>query len=234
MLGALCFVLSSCDEPAAPAPTPSQDPVRAKPVDVLLFPESLRAGDPAVNDFVEKAMKTSVGGDYDAFRLLWSETREPLSRSEFEKGWEAVREIEVLALERVRVERSKPTGAARDAAITTDDASRPGTGATDSGSAAGGGELIDAYALLAEVRFDPKRAAGRKEPARDVVLLLVQEKGAWKLSPAPKPVREWIREKAGKTGVERERRKALDVTQPQSNGATDAETKTDKPNDSGS
>lgn len=210
-----CVALPSCDEPAAPAPTPSQVPVQAKRSEVLLFAPALRADDEAVNAFVETAMKTSVGGDYDAFRLLWSETREPLSRSEFEKGWEAVREIEVLALERVRVELSKP---ARDGEVPS----------------SAGSELIDAYALLAEVRLDPDHSAGRKEPFRDVVLLLVEEEGAWKLSPAPKAVRTWIREKAGKPEVDPSAGQAVDVTQSHGKAGRDAEpeSKTEKPSGS--
>lgn len=216
-MGIACAALASCDERAEPTPPPSQTPVHAKPSEVLLFAPPLRADDEAVNAFVEKAMRTSVGGDYDAFRLLWSETREPLSRSEFEKGWEAVREIEVLALERVRVELTNPSR-------------------EDNTAAPPDGRLIDAYALLAEVRLNPDHSAGRKEPKRDVVLLLVEEEGAWKLSPAPKPVREWIRKKAGKPEIDPNAGKAVDVTQTQNQPAGEPRppSKPETRNDSGS
>lgn len=83
---------SACEKPAPleniPAPAP----------ELIVFPPHLRVDDPAVNEFVEHTMQTCVSGDYEAFRLLWSAKSEPMGRRDFERGWQAVRQIRLDAL----------------------------------------------------------------------------------------------------------------------------------------
>lgn len=89
-----CAGGSACEKPAPvenlPAPEPEPE--------LIVFPTHLRVDDPAVNEFVEHTMRTCVSGDYDAFRLLWSATSEPMGRRDFERGWQAVRQIRLDAL----------------------------------------------------------------------------------------------------------------------------------------
>ena len=82
----------ACEKPAPLENVPAPEP------ELIVFPEHLRVEDPAVNEFVEHTMRTCVSGDYDAFRLLWSATSEPMGRRDFERGWQAVRQIRLDAL----------------------------------------------------------------------------------------------------------------------------------------
>ncbi len=88
---------SACEKPAPleniPAPAP----------ELIVFPPHLRVDDPAVNEFVEHTMQTCISGDYDAFRLLWGATSEPMGRRDFERGWQAVRRIRLEALVPFRI-----------------------------------------------------------------------------------------------------------------------------------
>ena len=151
------------EHPAAGA-QPVDEP--AKQVVQLLFPESVRVEDPSVDEFVTRVMTDCAGGDYDAFRLLWSARDEPLRRDEYEEGWQAIQRIKIRALERVLLAR----GSDRDQAET-------GT----------------AYALAMDVALDPAHRAGQRVQRREVVLLLVHEHGEWRLAHAPKAVRMWVK-----------------------------------------
>ena len=130
----------------------------------LVFPDSLRVPDEDVNMFVRSALGLCAKGDYDSFRSLWSAKQEPLSRSEFEEGWEAIDRIEVRGLQRVLL-------AAED----------------------GGNATTPVYVLLVNVSLDPTHKAGKREPLREIVLMLVHELGQWRIAAAPKPMRDWIK-----------------------------------------
>jgi hypothetical protein len=81
--------------------TPESVEVASPPArDRLVFSESLRVDDDTVNQFVSDAMHTCVGGAYEPFRLLWSAQYEPVDRAHFEKHWQSIDEIDVLALEK--------------------------------------------------------------------------------------------------------------------------------------
>jgi hypothetical protein len=145
---------------------------RAQPVDEpakqvvqLLFPDSVRVEDPSVNEFVTRVMRDCAGGDYDAFRLLWSARAEPLPRDEYEEGWQAIQRIKIRALERVLLAQGSDDEAETDAA----------------------------YALAMDVALDPAHRAGQRAQHREVVLLLVHEHGAWRLAHAPRAVRTWVK-----------------------------------------
>lgn len=99
LLGASSFVASACREsnPADVAPTANAS--TAPPPKRLVFPDALRVEDDSVNRFVEEAMEICVGGDYEPFRLLWSVEYEPIDRAHFEKHWQSIQRIDVLALE---------------------------------------------------------------------------------------------------------------------------------------
>lgn len=131
----------------------------------LIFPEALRVGDESVNQFVRAALTQAATGDYEAFRSLWSAKREPISRKEFEEGWNAVRRVEVRGLQKVLLE--------------IEPKSDPET----------------VYALRVEVSLDPQARPGQRAPLREVVLMLVWEHEQWKLAPAPKDMRAWIKQR---------------------------------------
>jgi hypothetical protein len=139
---------------------------------LLVFDDAVRVPDGSVNAFVERAMKSATSGDYGAFRLLWTVREEPMPKAKFDEGWQAVEQIRILALEPAIVEMAK--GGGDDATIE---------------------EKV--YLVLAEVRFDPRHPAGKKEPTREAVLMIVREQEQWRLAQAPKLMRDWIREKAG-------------------------------------
>ncbi len=169
MMVVVLLVFSACDEGRKQPSTPSAADARtAKPAQVLSFPEALHVVDDSVNEFVERAMDTCAKGEYDNFRLLWSAQQKPLERGEFEAGWIAVKSIEVRALELIKLATKKEDGEER---------------------------LDEHYVFLAEVRFDPQHPAGRKEPKREVVLLLTREQQQWRLARAPAKIRTWIRER---------------------------------------
>jgi len=161
----LCLLAGCGGEDAPDAPDAPVVQAPPEPVQVLRFPRKLHSDDERVNRFVEKAMMTCAAGSYDDFRVLWTAEQEPLARAEYDAGWEAVRLIQVRALEPVKV--------ARDTE---------------------GGEVLEKkYVLLAEVRFDPEHPAGRKTPEREVVVLLTREQDRWRLARAPARIRTWVR-----------------------------------------
>lgn len=162
------------DEPEkTSASVPSSGAANSKQPDLLVFPDELRVADSTVNEFVTKAMTTCAAGDYEAFRLLWSVREDPLPREEFEQGWQAVQTIKVRALEKVMLDAD------------------PNAGRT---------EPETVYALLTEVSLDPTQKAGQKEPQRNVVLMLAREHEQWRLAQAPKPMRDWVKNKTAATG----------------------------------
>lgn len=161
----LCSLAACRPDPQATPPTQPADTEKEMPIDVLVFPETLKTDDQTVNDFVDQAMKHCASGDYERFRLLWSAKEEPLSRQEYDEGWKAVQKITVQAMQKIVL--------APEARNATDD-----------------GET--AYVVLADVDLDPTLRAGRTEPHRQVVLLVRRESHRWCLARAPKEVRNWL------------------------------------------
>ena len=146
-------------------------PETPTPKSVLVFPETLKVADDSVNRSLHHAMTVSMSGDYDAFRLLWSAREDPLPRDEFEKGFGAVEEIRIEALEKVML----------------------AGGAQATGGQATGAEAV--YAAYATIRLDPAENLGQSEPERQVVLMLVKEHDNWRLARAPKQMRAWLKDK---------------------------------------
>lgn len=97
LIAATWTALCSCRERGAEQPAPVE-PAAPAPRDRLVFRDSLKVDDDSVNQFVEDAMHTCVGGAYEPFRLLWSAQYDPVDRAHFEKHWQSIEEIEVLAL----------------------------------------------------------------------------------------------------------------------------------------
>jgi len=153
---------------------PEPQPEVATPTVELVFPDALKVDDTSANAFVERVIQACARGEYDAFRLLWSARDEPLPREEYEEGWQAIQRIEILALQEVLLERG-------------------------SGAKNGGRELV--YAMVMRVALDPAHRAAKDEPERNVVLMLVREHDAWRLSRAPKRVRTWIKERIANQGT---------------------------------
>lgn len=162
--------LSGCNsESKDDTPADAKHPVEPRPdaPQRVVFPESLFVDDREVTAFVRQALDQCAAGDYDAFRRLWTAKQDPMSRDEFEEGWAAVQTITVRALEKVML-------AAED----------------DSKSA----ETV--YALFVEVALDPERPAGKRQPLREIVLMLTRENEAWRIARPPKAMREWIKSRA--------------------------------------
>lgn len=155
------------DQADSAVSTPTDDP-KPSVEDLLIFPEEMQVADESVNEFVARAMTVCAAGRYEDFRLLWSARDQPLSRGEYEMGWQAVREIRIRALERVRL----------------------GPDSTRGGE---DGEFV--YVILAGVSLDPTQSAGGQEPNREAVLMAIREQDDWRLARAPKKMREWIRDR---------------------------------------
>ncbi|MFQ5461749.1 MAG: hypothetical protein ACE5E5_03885 [Phycisphaerae bacterium] len=151
----------------------------------LVFPKSLRVKEAPVNALLEKAMRLCSEGDYENFRMIWTARQEPISRGEFQKGWAAMKEIRIRALERVAL--ASPIG-----------------GQADAGSDAAP-EIV--YVAYAEMTLDPtlleqtahRQSAGtsdaKADARREAVLMIVKELGDWRLAQAPKSMRSWVRKK---------------------------------------
>jgi len=124
----------------------------------------LRVADESVNIFVRSALAQCAGGNYEAFRTLWNARQEPISRAEFEEGWQAVHRIEVRGLKKALLEVDHDTGVTEPV-----------------------------YVLLVEISLNPDAKAGKRAPLREIVLMVVREHDQWRLAGAPKNMREWIK-----------------------------------------
>lgn len=178
------------DEPAPTPPPSAVEPERKS--ERLVFPAALRVADESVNEFVDRAMRTIARGEYEPFRALWSVRRDPPSSADFEKGWQAVRSIRVLALEKVVI-------AAETDQRTTASSEDVRSGDASSGETSKAPDAEYSYALLAEIDLDPKNPATREEPIREVVLVMIREQGEWRLVRAPKALSNWLLERADKS-----------------------------------
>lgn len=158
-----------CRDEDKPATAPPTKPPGGQAAE-LIFPDSLRASDEAVNIFVRTALTQCAGGNYESFRALWSARQDPISRGEFEEGWQAVQRIEVRGLQKVLLAADQENATAEPV-----------------------------YVLLVEVALDPAAKAGKREPLREIVLMLTREHDQWRLASAPKDMREWIKEKSAIT-----------------------------------
>lgn len=155
----------------------------------------MQAAESSVNDFVSRALAECAGGKYESFRALWSAKEEPLPREEFEKGWHAAKEIRVRALEKVLFDRGS------DAPTQPASAQKPAP------------ETV--YALYIEVSLDPEQQVGQKKPERHAVLMVVEEQNEWRLAPAPKQMREWIKKKLQSASAnDIAKKEAVETTKP--------------------
>ncbi len=156
---------ANCREQEKAPATPPTKPATDQATTELIFPETLRVADESVNIFVRTALSQCASGNYEAFRALWSAKQDPISRAEFDEGWQAVHRIEVRGLQKVLL------ASDQDAA-----ASEP------------------VFVLLVEVALDPAQRAGKRAPLREIVMMLVREYDQWRLASAPKAMREWIKQ----------------------------------------
>ncbi len=165
----MLFVLGGCqDETSKSVAKPTRKPVPEEPRTRLIFPQEMQVDDLTVNDFVTHAMNTCASGDYDRFRLLWSATEEPLTRGRYEQGWQAVKVVDVKLLQKIRLQ--------------------------EKGGVSAGLKTQTAYVMQATVRLDPRHKAGKREPNRDVIALILRENNTWRLASAPGKIREWVKE----------------------------------------
>jgi hypothetical protein len=69
---------------------------------VVEFPSNVEPEDPTVSAFVRGVIDTCIAGDYNAFRLLWSIKEDPFPRDAFQRGWRAVRRVQIVRIEKFR------------------------------------------------------------------------------------------------------------------------------------
>lgn len=163
------LAILGCERTARESTTPAKgDPQPKAPRHVLVFPEELRTGDASVDSFIAEALEACSPGQYDKFRSLWSAREEPISSSEFEEGWQAIHELRIRALRKVRLEIPSKIPNEKN-------------------------EIVEHFAVLAEAKLDPKHPAAGREPVREVALLLVRENETWRLARAPENVRAWLK-----------------------------------------
>ncbi len=170
LLAGLCAYLPACNpddtSEKKDSITTNVTPALPPPREVLIFPVEMHVEDESLNQFVIEAMQTCVTGEYDAFRLIWSAREEPMARGEFDKGWKAIEEIRVLALEKVRL-------------------------APDKNQISQTPELV--YALYANVKLNADLIATQQKPERDAISMIVREQGKWRMAKAPKKMRHWLK-----------------------------------------
>ncbi len=146
----------------------------------------MHVDDQTLNQFVTEAMQTCITGEYDAFRLLWSAREEPMARGDFDKGWKAIEEIRVLALEKVRLAPEK------DQISQTP-------------------ELV--YALYAKVNLNADLISPQQKPERDAISMIVHEQGKWRMAKAPKKMRHWLKTLVAPTATDTTAKPAQAVSQ---------------------
>lgn len=143
---------------------PAATPPPEPPRARLIFPDSLRVAEEDINLFVRNTLSQCAAGDYDAFRSIWTAKQKPISREEFQEGWHSVDKVEVQALQKALVELDENSPR----------------------------ETV--YVLLVAVSLDPNRKAGKREPLREIVLMIVREHDQWRIAGAPKEMRKWIKD----------------------------------------
>jgi|GEM_PF-1409725 len=170
---ALFFAACGRSQDAPTDATPLPEKGASKSSDILIFPVEMRIKDDSANRFLARAMAVCAEGRYEPFRLLWSVKETPLSRGDFQKGWQAVERIQIRAFQEVFL-------------------------AKGGGEDPPEGETV--YVVLADVHLDPNQRAGKREPDREVALMLVREKGEWRLAKTPAKMRKWIKDRVAAAG----------------------------------
>src|SRR5205814_8947672 len=85
---------NSIDQP----PLSSSDPAAKRPV--VYFPSDIRAkiDDISLNKFVEDTLTICASGDYDRFRQLFGPSYTPPDKSDFDKIWYNVKNVQVVSV----------------------------------------------------------------------------------------------------------------------------------------
>ncbi len=134
-----------------------------------------RCANESVNEFVADAVHACATGDYEKYRLLWRYDHRPTSRKVFERRWQSVQRVEIKAIRRVVFRYA-------DGTIRSPDPRSP--------------ELpVYMFHVFVEVKPEVREKISRSNDQgddRDLVLLIVQEEGAWQLMPAPDRIRDSV------------------------------------------
>lgn len=137
---------------------PTRDPGHGQ-VQVIWGKDS-RCGNSAVNDFVARAVRCCAEGQYEDYRLLWSYDQEPINRRRFEQLRQAMHTVEVRTVRRLQLrEPNRQT--------------RPQTSPI---------YLFHAYITMKE---EAKQRSDHRLEDRELVLLLTNDQGTWRFTPAP-------------------------------------------------
>ncbi len=160
-------LIAACREEPTPSATSQvvdaeiKDPIRKRSdAPEILFPDTVRTTDASLNQFIDNLLRACVEGEYGLYRLAVGSQYEPLNRRNFERAWHAVKEVRLRKIERVH----EPTTRQIDPARTDIRPELKGT-------------IYCAHATIT-LREDRKN-----KPVREVVVLIIQEDGQWKLGP---------------------------------------------------
>jgi hypothetical protein len=93
LLGCRQDVISQNEADIDEDPLIVQDETADRPE--IHYPAEFQTGDPALNEFVNRALEACAEGDYDEFRLLWGTEFTPPKQETFKRLWYGVKEIKV-------------------------------------------------------------------------------------------------------------------------------------------
>lgn len=206
VLGLVAFWAGACERadvansPPLPTAAITPEPEARRPRSSKLalpvsFPQELRVDDESVNAFVERALVGVAAGEYEPYRLLWSMKDEPLSRSDYERRWHGVTDIQLRALRRIILTTGKPSllggdgqpaGDASYALLADFSFSQPGR--------------VGLLTGKARLRVDPP---AQREPLRGVVWIIAKERDKWRLAKPPKAVKRWLRDQVAASTPQR-------------------------------
>jgi hypothetical protein len=126
------------------------------------FPADVRCDDESINDFIDELIRICLQGEYGRYRLAVSTKVDPIDREQFRRAWQAVEKVEVRRIVKIWPPPGKP--------LPTQPAGRE--------------ELLHPiYGVHARITLREQPGRSERARTREVVVLVIQENGEWKLGP---------------------------------------------------
>lgn len=129
------------------------------------FPSDVRSDDASLNNFLDHLLRQCAAGEYGSYRLAVASEYEPLPRRTFERAWYNVEQVRVRKILKVH----EPDPALLERPDIREELKAP------------------IYCVHATIRLRQRPDRQVPQPIREVVVLVVQEQGEWKLGP-PAPL----------------------------------------------
>lgn len=129
------------------------------------FPSDVRSDDADLNNFLDHLLRQCAAGEYGSYRLAVASEYEPLPRRAFERAWYNVEQVRVRKILKVH----EPDAALVERPDIREELKAP------------------IYCVHATIRLRQRPDRPVPQPIREVVVLVVQEQGEWKLGP-PAPL----------------------------------------------